>query len=83
MLRTQQGDARIDVGNIHQDARIQAQVVVGLAIPAQGQFVGGAARDAFPGAVGDAGVSFGLEIVEREQFLHTALRAGQGAGICG
>src|SRR5205814_1051751 len=51
-LGAEQADTRIDFGDVHQHARLEAYAVVGLAIPAEGDFVGGASGDALPCAPG-------------------------------
>ena len=45
---------RIELRNVHQDVRLQADALIGLEIPAHGDFIGDCAIEKFPGHVRDA-----------------------------
>ncbi len=66
-LLAEQLDPRIQLRDVHQRPRVQADFLVGLVIPPQRQLVRRAARNARPCAVGDHLLRLGLEIEERQQ----------------
>ena len=75
----EQGDLGIELGDIHQDARLEPEVLVGFVVPAQGEFVGGATRDACPGAMRDT-LFGGRFVIEKGKQL---IQIGSGHGLSG
>lgn len=85
MLPSEQRDTRIQLRNVSQHLRTQAQVLVGLPIPPQGGFVTSGRGDEFPGHARHLCFSEWLKVGEAYQVGKTrpAAASGSGAGPAG
>ena len=72
-LLPEQLNARIELRNVYQDARLEANVLIRFVIPAHGELIGGRAHDAFPRAMGNMFFRLGLKIEQREEFVEIGL----------